>query len=346
MPIVHHLENIENLIQRQTQRLLLVRLQKGDFEVLDDLLTQTHTYFYNLLACMLGPNIDSNNILKHAFHRFIQIRDRLDSHREFVPILGRIIFEEAASAAQKKKRMRLTFSRDEQEAYIVNLFQSLPLQQQIVLHFRIVGAMHYEDIAISLRIRQSDVFSHLAEGRQLIYNSLYKKRLIANPEHIDVEEQKIILAHPDLLELKKYAPKISKNFENSANLHHFLDQVRLVDMMVRNALATVSNESAKLASRRRHVLQYLRQELRNEQAPQQPLDNTKSIKFRPVWRTAFALVVAVASFFLWNLYKPALQQITSPQIIQNSTLPIFTNTTEASSTKAVPDSANTGTAYP
>ncbi|KAA3661709.1 MAG: hypothetical protein DWQ10_03970 [Calditrichaeota bacterium] len=325
MPTAKKIQNIENLISRQQQRLLLVRLQKDDFQALDDLLTHTHSYLYNILVNMLGMQYDANRVLNNAYLQFLHIRNRLDSHKEFLPILGRIVFEEASKAPRRgKSKKRLIYDKANEMQFIAELFRSLSQQQKIVCHFRLLGDMHYDDIAHVLRMHTTDVFSLLADARHLIFNSLFKKRLVSCPENISNDDQKVLLAHPNLDELKKYAPKISKKIETEEALQTFLEQALIMDTKVAQALLQETVEPTSLTAERNKTAVFLLTKIKQEKRAGKN-DSQQFFTWRPIWRTAFALALAIASFTLWKWINPAENLETKSNILQNSTIAMLMN---------------------
>ncbi|KAA3616375.1 MAG: hypothetical protein DWQ05_11610 [Calditrichaeota bacterium] len=321
MPTLTQNKNIDNLISRQEQRLFLVRIQNNDVQVLQDLLRKTHGYFSNLVLRILGDKRNINEILIRAFTRFLDVRHRLDSHREFVPILGRIIFEEVALELKsvKKRRQNNTGSN---EHYVRDLFRELALQQQLVLHFRIIGNMNYEDIASTLRLRVPVVISQIAESRHSYFNSLVKKRVFQIPGKISSTIQKILLAHPDFDELKQFAPKTYKIARKSEEMGKFISLAQKCDILLKNSLASESLPENYLENNQQKLLLVLHEHL-EKGIPAQENATANPVVWGPVLRTIFAVVLVSTSLMVWEMNKPGHQSRIAQQAFQKATMPFL-----------------------
>ncbi len=326
MTIITEDQNIDNLISRQEQRLLLVRLQNDDFQALDDLVHQTYAYFFNFLLRLTGDKLDIDDILLRAYGHFLEIRHRLDSHREFIPILGRLIFEEVALAEEnpKRKKNRKRISRNPDQ-YVLNFYHKLPLQQRIALHFLVLGKMDYATIAEILRQRLPEILPQLAAARRAFFRSLQKKRIIDPPGSISRADQEVLFAHPALTTLGEFAPKICKKVLKSKDMQQFIALIQKCDTLLRNSLARETCDECAFETRQRKLLLKLHKEAKTSSYGGEFTVHKKS-GWRPFLRTTFALALFALSLFVWKFNRNFAKENLAGFFTQNAMMALMLET--------------------
>lgn len=300
MAVLTESQNFDTLISRQEQRLLLVRLQNDDFAALDDLVYKTYAYFFNFLLRLSGEKLDIEAVLRLAYSHFLNIRHRLDSHRDFMPILGRLIFEEVAKAERKprKKKSNKHLSRNADQ-YVLKFFRKLPLQQRIVLHLHVLGKLDAATVATILRQRIPEVLPQIAAGRRAFFDSLTKKRIIQPPSSIKSSELDTLFAYPDLDRLRELTPKTHKKVLKSEDMRQFILLIQKCDTLLSDSLAMERCDDCDFDPRQKKLLKHLHETTNHRPVTREIIIRTPS-RWRPLWRTVFALSIFAMSIFVWK----------------------------------------------
>ena len=269
-----------------------------------------------------------HELLHKAFSHFLKIRQRLDSHREFLPILGRLIFEEIAKAEQnplrKKKRQKYSCNNDQ---YVLKFYRKLPLQQRIILHFHLLGGLDCETIADILRLRIAEVLPQLSAARQAFFKNLQKKRIIKPPAKC-LGNQGVIFTYPDLPLLEKVAPKIYKKAGKSEDTLQLIALIQKCDILLCDSLAMEDWEACIFEPRQKKLIKQLRQAVQRPPVSAETLVKAGS-RWRPVWRTAFALSLFAFTIYVWKFNRDFGERNLAGFLAQNATMPLIASNSAA-----------------
>lgn len=153
--------------------LLLLRLQGGEIEAMDELVVRWHGRLFRHVRRMLDSNDEAEEVMQESWLAVIHGLRKLDDPRSFPPWVYRIASNKAVDFVRKKSRSRTVSlerperiidraaDRDENRDELSRLLSKLSVEHRAVVSLRYGEDMSLEEIAETLRIALGTVKSRL-----------------------------------------------------------------------------------------------------------------------------------------------------------------------------------------